>query len=158
MSRKAQLSMETIMIYGAVILVVTLAIGALIYFGVLDLGAMLPDKCDTGGKISCENFVVQNTAQGIQLEFINRVGKNIDNVKVTVAGVDDWESASYTKTKDFGGTVHNNGGTITVSDLGLSLANQQGKFKGRITIEYEVVGSNLKQKVTGELNAGIAQD
>lgn len=37
--------METLFIYGIIAIVVLSGIGALIYFGVLDLGSYLPDKC-----------------------------------------------------------------------------------------------------------------
>lgn len=155
MTKKAQLSMETIMIYGAVLLVVTLAIGALMYFGVLDLGALLPDKCNTGSKITCEQFVVENVAQGVQLEFVNRVGKNIQNVVVTITGLEDWTGVDGSQ--NLGATIYNNGQTIIVNTPGVALTNREGRYKARIDIAYQVVGSALTQHATGEINAKIAQ-
>jgi len=154
MSKKAQLSMETIMIYGAVILVVTLAIGALIYFGVLDLGAMLPDKCDSGGKITCENFVV-DTTNGVKLEFINRVGKNIDVTAIKITGLDDWTGTD--STGSYTGSGISNGERFLADALAVTLTGKKGRYKGRIQITYNIVGSTLAQKVTGEINAKIAQ-
>ena len=123
MSRKAQLSMDTIMIYGAVILVVTLAIGALIYFGVLDLGAMLPDKCDSGGKITCENFVV-DTTNGVKLEFINRVGKNIDVTAIKITGLDDWTGTD--STGSYTGSGISNGERFLADALAVTLTGKKG--------------------------------
>ena len=72
--------MESLMVYGIAILIVMLAIGALIYFGVLDLGSYLPDQCDLkGDPVKCENYVITSTSGNCvaEFEFRNKVGKNI---------------------------------------------------------------------------------
>src|SRR3989344_1019963 len=87
MEKKGQVAIEAIMIYGLAILVVILDIGALMYFGVLDLGSLLPDKCEIKGvAITCENYGVTKTGNVVQLELRNSVGKNIEITKVSITG------------------------------------------------------------------------
>jgi len=81
MRKKAQITMESLLLYGAAILVVLLAIAALTYFGVLDLGRLLPDKCNfegTGG-LRCDDYRVTNAAgEHIQIEVTNKATKAFD--------------------------------------------------------------------------------
>lgn len=153
--RKAQIAMETIMIYGAAILVVTLAIGVLIYSGVLDLGKLLPDKCDTGGKLVCENFQV--TTGGIKLEFRNRVGRNLDTLSATVVGIEDWEN--LISCSDSTPNILN-GELGLIDDLGTCNLKPEyigKKIKARVTVTYRVKGSNIDQTEVGELHATVAE-
>ena len=46
--KRGQVALEFIMTYGWAILVVLVAIGALAYFGVLNPGKYLPEKCFFG--------------------------------------------------------------------------------------------------------------
>ncbi len=82
--RKAQLAVETLLIYGIALLIVMLAIGALIGFGVLDLGALLPESCSIqGAALNCENYFISKTAgNGFQLELSNNLGKNIQDLRL----------------------------------------------------------------------------
>lgn len=81
--KKAQLAVETLMIYGIAILVVMLAIGALIGFGVLDLGSLLPDSCTiTGAALTCEEYYFSKTT-GINIEVTNNIGKNLEALNLT---------------------------------------------------------------------------
>ena len=75
MNKRAQAAVETLMIYGVTIFIVMLAIGALIGFGVIDLGRLLPDKCDISNALSCENYNVGSS--NVQLELKNILSKNI---------------------------------------------------------------------------------
>jgi hypothetical protein len=82
--KKAQLAVETLLIYGIAILIVLLAIAALISFGVLDLGSLLPNTCNLGSGLSCETYVVR--PKNVQLEFKNTLGSNINGLNVTIIG------------------------------------------------------------------------
>lgn len=156
MKNKAQIAMETIMVYGAAILVVTLAIGALMYFGVLDMSGLLPDKCSVSGNVVCENYVATaGSTGGLQLEFRNRVGKNIKNVNVTVKGIDDWEGTDFSEVQVADGTLNN--GELGLANLSNSQLPAGSKYKGQITLMYQVVGSNIKQKLLGEIQVKIAK-
>ncbi len=82
--KKAQASVETLMIYGITIFIVMLAIAALVGFGVLDLGRLLPDRCEITNALSCENYAVSTTQ--VQLELTNTMGKNIDGFIIDIEG------------------------------------------------------------------------
>ena len=86
--KKAQLAVETLLIYGIALLVVMGAIFALIRFGVLDTGSLLPDVCDMG-ELTCESYLV--TSDGVQFEFTNTLQNNIGKVNITVVGEDNYE-------------------------------------------------------------------
>src|SRR3989344_7474667 len=85
MEKKSQVAIEAIMIYGLAILVVMLAIGALMYFDVLDLGSLLPDKCEIKGvAITCEDYGVYTNKVVLQLR--NNIGKNIYITSINIVG------------------------------------------------------------------------
>ncbi len=83
-NKKAQLSIETMIIYGLVILVTLSVIGALLYFNILDLGSYLPDKCDIGGSgdFKCEEW--SYVSGELQLGIRNLGQKAVDSLEVTV--------------------------------------------------------------------------
>ena len=79
MRRKGQITMESLLLYGVAILVVLLAVGALTFFGVLDLGRLLPDRCNLASQaLSCEEWQVSQ-AGTVQLGIQN-VGAQPVNV------------------------------------------------------------------------------
>ena len=155
---KGKIAMETIMIYGAALLVVTLAIGSLIYFGVLDLGKWLPDKCQTGNSIACENFVVGSDGT-IQLEFRNRVGKVINIASVDVKGLEDWEGIIECDALAAPANGIANGNLQLISLTGCdTLPEHVGrKIKASVVIGYNVGGSAITQRISGELQATVAE-
>jgi len=83
-NKRAQLSIETMIIYGLVILVALSVIGGLLYFNILDLGSYLPDKCDLGGTgdLKCEEM--KFTSSGLELGVRNIGQKPIDTLAITV--------------------------------------------------------------------------
>jgi hypothetical protein len=82
--KKGQVAMESLMVYGITLLIVGLAIGALIYFGVLDLGGMLPDKCTiTGAEFDCDAFIIRRVASGaVSMEVTNKMGENLQSLQL----------------------------------------------------------------------------
>jgi hypothetical protein len=86
MNKRAQLSIETMIIYGLVILVTLSVIGGLIYFNVLDLGSYLPDKCDIGGSgdLKCEEWSFIAADHMLSLGIRNVGQKPIDTLVVSV--------------------------------------------------------------------------
>jgi len=154
--KKAQIAMETILIYGASILVVTLAIGALIYFGVLDLGGLLPDKCDTGNTILCENFQVK-TDGTMQLEFRNRAGKIIEITNVNVSGIEDWTGVVNCDDPASKTVVNGALQLVDLDTCGLGSTHLDQKIRASIAIDYKVGGSAITQQARGELQATVGE-
>ncbi len=173
--KKGQIAMETILIYGAALLVVGLAIGALIYFGVLDLGSLLPNKCEMAGvKLTCDAYSLTGTASGGQLliEMTNRIGKRITIEEVSIVGEEDYGDVSETLfiSTDDGTTfttvtapeitvangqkflVATNEVSTTDTEWYKSLAGTAGsRIKGRIQIKYTVGTSTVSQYETGQI-------
>lgn len=88
--KKAQVAMESLMIYGAAILVVLLAIAALTYFGVLDLGRFLPEKCAIGGGIlDCKEWTANSGINTVDLVLSNRAGKRLTIKEVAITNPED---------------------------------------------------------------------
>jgi hypothetical protein len=83
-NRRAQLSIETMIIYGLVILVALSVIGGLLYFNILDLGSYLPDKCDLGGSgdLKCEEMMFAGGT--LELGIRNIGQKPVDYLNITV--------------------------------------------------------------------------
>ncbi len=175
MNRKAQLSFETIIIYGLIIVVVTLAVGALVYFGVLDLGRLLPEKCNAGAPMICETYQITTTAnQEVKLEIRNKAGKRINYKNgTTLLGSDDWletdcdilsvqVGATTDSTPDGKGmfaaaTVGIDQTAVLTFDCDAKFAQAETqRYKATMTLEYQTVGSSLAQRVTGQLFAAIS--
>ena len=164
--KNSQIAMETILIYGFVILVVTLAVGALAYFGVLDLGKFLPDSCTIAGEgILCENYVVKKggapPVDNIQFELRNKVGKNIQDLKVTVVGEGDmqnmWTPVGAATSCSTAPALVTNGAVSAPLKMSCTLGVPVGsKIKGRLDIEYKVVGSLITRTETGSVYATVA--
>jgi hypothetical protein len=85
MNKKGQAAMEFLMTYGWAILVVIAAIAALAYFGVLDPGRLLPERCQSSAGMDCVDKAVITT-QGITVALRNNVGFDIDVTAVDVPG------------------------------------------------------------------------
>ena len=160
MLKKGQAAVETLLIYGVTILIVMLAIGALIGFGVIDLGRLLPDNCEISSTFQCENYGVSPT--GVQLELRNTLGKNIANFTVKIEGEADNEglwncpAAGVTYQNSAGNKVLVNGVTSEVINLDCAIAVPQGKkISGIITIEVYTVGSSIKRTATGKIRATV---
>ena len=166
--KKAQVAMEQLMVYGIAILIVMLAVGALIYFGVLDLGSLLPDQCTLkGAPIECENYVLSgcgSAAGELQIEIRNKVGKNIElkNIKVTseedMVGMYSDGDVAITGIGPSGGEIVANGQISGVESVTLAGCNLEpgSKLKGRLEVDYRVIGSGIDRTAIGTINVKIA--
>lgn len=155
--KKGQVAMETIMIYGAALLVVTLAIGALIYFGVLDMGKFLPDKCDTGKEIMCESYVL-NSDGSINLELRNRVGRNVVIKSIDVKGTADWPTIECSLSDASELVLNGELSTVmTLTGCGFPAKAVGKKVNAAIVVGYSVGESQLVQKSSGEIMATVAK-
>lgn len=154
--KKGQIAIETLLVYGLVILVVLLAIGALVRFGVLDLGKYLPDKCKIGSSaLSCEEWRVEKSNSKINLVFKNTFGKNIDISKVaatseegSISGSCDWTGGPKRIAVNAKENFELTGCTI------LPEAGQ--KVEGNIEITFRQTGGYLDQTASGYLSATVS--
>lgn len=158
MKHKAQLAVETLLIYGIAILIVMIAIGALIGFGVLDLGGLLPNQCSTGDALTCENYVVSPTQ--VQLELRNSLGKNIDGLNITIVGEGDntglWQCEETEYFSSLGVLVN---GEMTTPPVTINCDVQipsGKKIQGVVYVKYKPVGSSLWMPNTGKIRATVS--
>ena len=159
MIKRAQAAVETLLIYGVAILIVMLAIGALIGFGVIDLGKLLPDTCgEIGTAFSCENYAVINAEidDTVQLELKNILGKNIANFTVTVIGEADNEGLWGCTPVDYT-PILVNGVISKVVKIPCDIQVPPGKkIQGEILIKFFTVGSSIQRTGTGKFRATVS--
>ncbi len=86
--KKGQAAMEFLMTYGWAILVVLIAIGALVYFGVLSPERFISDQCTLAAPLSCSrqgDFIATAGASTTALFKIqNGAGSSLSSVAVVV--------------------------------------------------------------------------
>ena len=162
-AKKGQLSVETMIIYGLVILVAISVIGALIYFDILDLGAYLPDTCDIGGTgdLKCEEM---KFVAGGDLELgIRNIGqKPIEMLKITVT---DEVSVHFSGTPNAEGTYGGSDIGTGAGEVSLppgemakvtitpgSATTTAGKvLRGTLKTEYLYVNGVVTQEAAGNI-------
>ncbi|MBU0756445.1 MAG: hypothetical protein KKF44_00130 [Nanoarchaeota archaeon] len=160
-SKKSQVAMESLMVYGIAILIVMLAIGALIYFGVLDLGSYLPDACKfKGGTVECGDYQWRGGASaGLDIEIINRAGKPI-----TALDCFFWEEGTGTKPDDYTSwnsistaeTDIGNGEKTLASSSNAPLVSSGQKTKAFLACQFQIAGSEITRVAYGEMTVTVA--
>ncbi len=84
LKRLGQLSIETMIVYGLVILVALSVMGGMLYFNILDLGSYLPDRCDLGGTsdLNCEELSFSAETNNLSLGIRNIGQRPIELLEV----------------------------------------------------------------------------
>ena len=157
--KRGQITMEALLLYGAAILVVLLAIAALVYFGVLDLGGMLPEKCSFGGKFICEEYkvsgsqidlVIQNTdTRGIELTEVRWESSETDPATCEDALTGTTIMPGETEQITIDDTDGANGGCNPLPQVG-------GRVNGEIEIDHKYIGGTLDSTTRGQLIATVS--
>lgn len=151
-SRKGQLSIETMIIYGLIALVALSAVAALIYFDVLNLGRYLPDRCDIGGSgdLKCEEVKVSG-ADVIEFGIRNVAQKPITNLNILVtdkSGV----HLSTTVTGSLGTTVIAPGEIVSVSIPTPPGSIKSGQvFEATLKTTYKYTEGAITQEASGDM-------
>jgi hypothetical protein len=146
--RKGQAALEFLMTYGWAILVVLAAIAALAFFGVLNPGRFLPEKCTMPSGLACLDFQV--VSGQLTLIVQNSFGFDINNVAVTLSnGTGCAQSTNMTGA----GSLTNGAKATYTLGLNASTACQpsSGKFRVNVNMNYVNQDTNLAHTKTGEL-------
>lgn len=156
--KKGQITMESLLLYGAAILVVLLAIAALTYFGVLDMGRWLPQTCNLEGTgvLSCEEYFVSSGADDVELAVKN-TGQKTLTIKDASFIPDDSALATGGCSMAGGDTDILPGAQeqVTIS-CGNIVADAGDRIKGRLEIKHIVKDGGMIEMVTsGELSATV---
>ncbi len=99
-SRKAQSAIEFLMTYGWAFMTIFLMVGALFYFGILDVSKLLPEKCEFASEFQCSAFtLVEDTDVGTQdgmlkFKLVNNLGVGIELLNCSVV-LANYEKANF---------------------------------------------------------------
>ncbi len=151
--KKGQAAMEFLMTYGWAILVVLIAIGALVYFGVISPDRFIQDSCTLTPPLSCSqlgDFAAQNLASSnVLLQVQNGAGNT-----VTLEGVSLTETDGDTCTRVDSVSSIADGAkeelVFTCNDITASTPAGD-KFKADISITYSLSGGSYNQTSTGKV-------
>ena len=79
MKKRGQVILEYLLTYGWGILVVIIGVAVLTYFGFLSPSNLLPNSCDFGAQLICQEYRVIKTPSGadIDLKLRNDFGRDI---------------------------------------------------------------------------------
>ena len=139
--RKGQAAMEFLMTYGWAILVVLAAIGALAYFGVLNPGNFLPEKCALPSGMACIDFR-QDSNDTIQVIIQNSMGYDISQMNASI--VNDGVECISTQ-------ADLEDGDKTLFEMTCGTELTKGKFSSPLTVRYYIQASDMYHIKTGQL-------
>lgn len=101
MQKKGQAALEFLTTYGWAFLVILVMIGALAYFGVLDPTRYLPQRCQFGAEMHCDNFAL-DSAGTAYFELMNALPSNVMVNEILWDNDGTWETCGDTMTIDNG--------------------------------------------------------
>ncbi len=163
LTKRAQLSVETMIIYGLIILVALSVVGGLIYFNVLDIGSYLPDSCSIGGAgdLKCEEMRFSASDNIIELGIRNLGQKPISFLSVSVTDTDELHFPG--KKSGFGSDlssppklIDGSGTTLAPGDIakvtistGTALSGKT--LKGTMVTKYKYKNGAITQEASGNI-------
>jgi hypothetical protein len=104
--RRGQAALEYLLTYGWGFLVILVTIGALAYFGILNPGKFVPEKCEFGTQLECADWQLKRIAvddQVVSLLLRNSFGEDIEMRNVWV--VTDEGRIAATDIDEAGGSL-----------------------------------------------------
>lgn len=154
---RGQLSVETMIIYGLVILVALSVLGMLIYFDVLDLGAYLPDSCNLGGTgdLKCEEMKL--TSSVFELGIRNTGQRPLESLSVSVT---DDLSVHFSGTRSGNGKINGadiaSGNSLAPGDVALvsipiTTAKAGKVLRGTLKTTYRYTDGVVSQEASGTI-------
>ena len=155
-SHRSQAALEFLTTYAWAFLVILIMISALAYFGILNPSKLLPDRCNFGAEIGCEDFrITYGTGSDgtLDLRLKNNVGEPIT---ISASSVTSEAKTVYTCTVPSGPTL----GTGDITDLQFTGCNSEDaglvkgeKTKVEITVTYYATksGSTYTHEVAGDI-------
>ncbi len=151
---KAQVSVETVIIYGVTILIIIGAIGAVFGLGMVDFNSFLPDGWFLGKGIYCEDYVIHNT--GVVLELSNSLGYNLINVSIDFIDKEG-SDALWQCDESIGNAKLINTFTSPPLIIKCNIQTPIGKkIEGKILMTYYPVGKTVPQKLIGSIRGLVS--
>lgn len=165
MQRKGQAALEFLTTYGWAFLVILVMIGALAYFGVLDPQKYLPQRCQFGTELQCEQYTLDSTPVGndiARFQLRNSFPDDIyvDNIQWKSPETDDTGYTDCDNMAGFAGVTIGHDSINTVEcQLPDTTLKQGTKQRVQFKITYSKGGTgynaNFANDVLGELYANV---
>lgn len=152
---RAQLSIETMIIYGLVILVTLSVIGGLLYFDILNVGSYLPEQCDiSGNDMSCQEWGIDTSDDTVTLGIRNTGQRaiNISSMELTDEGGIFFSGATDVNETDIGSDNNLAPGELRAfrfDDESLSGFEEGQTLRGELEIQYEYADGVVGQTARG---------
>jgi hypothetical protein len=157
--RNAQTSVEYLSTYAWAFLALIVTVAALSLFGVFDADTYVPEVCESGSQISCEDsiLIIDGMSATMVLQLRNNFPRNINVTKVELTG----DTLVGTGIPSYG--VVEPGSTIDVPISNGSVSLQEGeKYLVPYTIHFSREGGVTEYSTTGRatmralpLNTGV---
>ena len=152
--RKSQAALEFLTTYGWAFLVILIMISALSYFGILNPGKLLPDRCNFGPEFSCTDYGIGS--DGAKVRLRNNVGQSVIVDSFSVSS----EKSQLSCTSPIIGLMWKSGETkgipisCTFANSGLTQGDK-GKLNLKITYHLATSSSAFNRDANGELFAAV---
>ena len=150
-SKRGQAALEFLSTYGFAFLIILVMIGALSYFGVLNPGNLLPQRCNVDPGLSCVEFQISegtdaDSAQ-VQVRLSNQLGQTMGDIDVSMTSGD-----ASADCEDITGRV-SQGESFTVDCTIDALYVEGERLRADYLISYTPVGRTFEQTVAGDVVA-----
>lgn len=150
--QKSQAALEFLTTYGWTFLVILIMIGTLNYFDILSPSKLLPERCNFGAEIGCEDFATFRN--GVNLRVKNNVGMPIVIEKITASN-ENLECTSPTVNRIVKSDEIND--FYYVCDISGYGFPENEKIKLNLEINYHLASSSdsFSKKVEGEIYSTV---
>ena len=160
--KRAQAALEFLTTYGWAFLVILIMIGTLAYFGILNPGKYLPNRCTMGSEVLCEDYQV-TTAQ-VRLRLKNSLGEPITipagGISIGSEGASSLSCTTVTPTLPInawssGGSIDFTFSVCANSAAAGLIAGEKAKIN--VTINYYTIagGANYQKQIKGEVLSSV---
>ena len=162
LTKKSQAALEFLTTYGWAFLIILIMIGTLAYFGILNPGNILPNRCTFGSEFQCLDYQISTSGAGtFKIRLKNGAGEIIDVSSITLSSEGTTQVNCGTPSPSPGPTAWKQGEIREISWSGCNYAaaglSAGAKGKISITITYNSVlsGSGYSKQVKGEVYAAV---
>ena len=130
--KRAQAAMEFMLTYGWAILLVLVAIAVMMYFGILNVERLIPERCTLPQGFSCVNFKANTTA--ITLVILNALPEDVIVQRLQLLGPKGEVYCSTEYSNETGWLPEQAKTTFEIEPCSSEKTGK--KFKGVISITY----------------------
>ena len=155
MTRKSQAALEYLSTYVWAFMTLTATLAALYYFGILDFGKYLPQKCVFPTQFKCIDFALRPTQ--VNMKLLNNIGEDVEVSFLNVSN-DAVASVVCTSSLPFNWT-HGTQRDIsfTACSGGGYLPNERMDLSVNIIYSALSTPSRPKHQINGRINARVTQ-